>query len=109
MNSLVSLILAVFFLAGCGRQSNPIPETKDSYPRTYPKEDASDTYQLITRQLNPAQLVARQLESTPNSSGSRYLYPGGFQYVGKSADQDAPRVGKIKDLPVVPEFNKYGK
>ena len=36
MNNLVSLILAVSFLAGCGRKSDPTPETKDSYPRIYP-------------------------------------------------------------------------
>lgn len=39
VNNLFSLILAVVFLAGCGRKSDPTPETKDSYPRTYPKED----------------------------------------------------------------------
>jgi hypothetical protein len=39
MNNLLSLILAVVFLAGCGRKSDPTPETPDLYPRTYPKED----------------------------------------------------------------------
>lgn len=45
MNNLFSLILAVVFLVGCGRKSNPIPEVKDSHPRTYPKEDAVITHE----------------------------------------------------------------
>lgn len=44
MNNLFSLILAVVFLAGCGRKSVPTPEIPDSYPRTYPKEDAVVTH-----------------------------------------------------------------
>ena len=36
MNNLLSLILALFFLAGCGRKSDPTPEIPDSFPRTYP-------------------------------------------------------------------------
>ena len=80
MNSLISLVLAVFFIAGCGRQSNPIPETKDSYPRTYPNPcevDASDRYSVSksTSQINRSNLY-------------------------KSVVPSAPRAGKIGDLLV---------
>lgn len=91
------LICASIVLVGCGRKDNPIPETKDSFPRSYPKQE--ETYHnLDSKSIKSTQSRSSGFLAAGKSVSSSFPFPSeafaqrGYEY--KSADSSPQPITK---------------
>ncbi|MDP3371685.1 MAG: hypothetical protein Q8S21_02170 [Candidatus Paracaedibacteraceae bacterium] len=93
------LICASIILVGCGRKENPIPEKKDSFPKSYPKQDQApffehyDTGRLEQKRV----VVACYKDSNCDDKKNDFVY--NEKTVAKEV-MDSPYIYNTIDYPI---------